>query len=140
MTIPSTRWSVDARRRLETATDARGRALAVHVVHQPGPLFATESEAAGVRVTPRSRPRRGGDRLAASYVNFAPVNGRVVAPRLDPRHDDAAFETLASLYPEREVVGVEAREILLGGGNVHCITQPVPAPVGGPPTERGPVH
>ncbi len=133
--------SADARRRLEAATDARGRALGVHLVHQPGPLFATATEAAGVSVAPGSRPRRAGDRLAASYVNFAPVNGRVVVPRLDPRHDGAALETVAGLYPDREVVAVEAREILLGGGNIHCITQPVPAPGdGGPPSEGGPVH
>ena len=78
---------------------------------------------------PGTQPRRAGDRLAASYVNFYPANGVVVVPLLDPRHDDAAVATLAALSPEREVVGVPAREILLGGGNIHCITQPVPARV-----------
>ena len=75
----------------------------------------------------RHAPRRAGDRLAASYVNFYPADGVVVVPLLDPRHDAAAVATLAALYPGREVVGVPAREILLGGGNIHCITQPVPA-------------
>jgi agmatine deiminase len=133
--------STDARRRLEAATDARGRSLEVHLLHQPGPLFATADEAAGVIVTPGSRPRRAGDRLAGSYVNFVPVNGRVVVPLLDPRHDDAALEALAACHPDREVVGVPAREILLGGGNLHCITQPVPAATDeGPPRGDGPVH
>ena len=50
-----------------------------------------------------------------------------MVPLLDPRHDDDALATLRTLYPDREVVGVPAREILLGGGNIHCITQPVPA-------------
>ena len=49
-------------------------------------------------------------------------------PLLDERHDDQALEVLAGLFPGREVVGVGAREILLGGGNIHCITQQVPAP------------
>jgi agmatine deiminase len=51
----------------------------------------------------------------------------VVHPRLDDRHDDEAAELLAAEFPDRQVVGVPGREILLGGGNIHCITQQVPA-------------
>ena len=112
-------------RRLEAAVDARGRSLEVHVLHQPGPLFVTAEEAAGVTTVPGSQPRREGDRLAGSYVNSYPGNGVLVVPRLDPVHDDAALAVLTALYPDRAVVGVPAREILLGGGNIHCITQPV---------------
>jgi agmatine deiminase len=36
------------------------------------------------------------------------------------------MRTLARIFPERRVIGVQAREILLGGGNIHCITQQVP--------------
>ena len=79
-----------------------------------------------MQAAPGSKPRRAGDRMAASYVNFYLANSRVVFPLLDPRHDEQAAATLAECFPEREVVGVPAREILLGGGNVHCITQQVP--------------
>ena len=48
-------------------------------------------------------------------------------PLLDERHDDEAAAILRGCFPDREVVGVPAREILLGGGNIHCITQQVPA-------------
>jgi agmatine deiminase len=51
-------------------------------------------------------------------------------PLLDERYDDRVAEILARCFPGREVVGVPAREILLGGGNIHCITQQVPAPTG----------
>ena len=118
--------SVDARRRLEAATDARGRSLEVHLVHQPGPLFMTDEEAAGVQPGPDAKPRPGGGRLAGSYVNFYLADGRVIMPLLDERTDEAAAEVLAELFPHRQVVGVETREILLGGGNIHCITQQVP--------------
>jgi agmatine deiminase len=124
---PQQRISRDARKRLEAATDARGRPLEVLPLPSPGPLQISAEEAAGVDVAEGTVPRRAGDRLAASYVNFYLGNSRVVHPLLDPRHDEEAAAILGRAFPEREVVGVAAREILLGGGNVHCITQQVPA-------------
>jgi agmatine deiminase len=116
----------DARRRLESARDAAGRELEVVTVPAPGPLHIEPGEAAGVTPRPGTHPRRAGDRLAASYVNFYPANSRVVFPLLDERCDERAAEVLAACFPDRELVGVPAREILLGGGNIHCITQQVP--------------
>jgi agmatine deiminase len=93
----------------------------------PGPILITEEEAGGVDAVEGTLPRRPGDRLAASYVNFYLGNRRVVHPLLDERHDERAAEILRSCFPGREVVGVRTREILLGGGNIHCITQQVPS-------------
>ena len=121
--------SSDARRRLEAATDARGRSLEVHLLHQPGPLYMTEDEARGRDHVDGTLPRPAGDRMAASYVNFDVANDRVVLPLLDERWDEPAAEALDALFADRRVVGVPAREILLGGGNIHCITQQVPLPV-----------
>ncbi len=119
--------SADALKRLEAATDARGRGLEVILIPSPPPLFMTDEEAAGVDHVEGSQPRRGGERLAASYVNFYISNDRVVYPLLDERTDEAAAAVLAECFPGRELAGVPAREILLGGGNIHCITQQVPA-------------
>jgi agmatine deiminase len=46
---------------------------------------------------------------------------------LDIEYDDHAREVLQEAFPDYEIVGVDAHEILLGGGNIHCITQQVPA-------------
>jgi agmatine deiminase len=119
--------SRDAAERLEAATDARGRSIEVIRLPSPGPITITEEEAKGVDAVPGSLPRRAGDRLAASYVNFYLATNRIVFPLLDERFDDAAADVLRGCFPECEVVGVSAREILLGGGNIHCITQQVPA-------------
>ena len=118
--------SRDAYERLKEARDARGRRFKVHKLQQPGPLHMTAEEAAGVDVAEGSQPRSAGHRLAASYVNFYIGNGRIVMPRLDPQRDGDARAKLKELFPQREVVGVPGREILLGGGNVHCVTQQVP--------------
>lgn len=124
---PQHEISADSRRRLETSTDARGRHFEVVLLPSPGPLTVTAEEAAGVEAAEGTIPRRPGDRLAASYVNFYPANGRLVMPLLDERYDEEAAAALRTAFPGREVVGVPAREILLGGGNIHCITQQVPA-------------
>lgn len=121
--------SLDARERLRAATDARDDPLEVILVPSPGPLRVAAEEAAGVRPVPGTKRRRAGEHLAASYANFYVANSRIVFPLLDERHDEQAAEILSAAFPEREVVGVSAREILLGGGNIHCITQQVPAAI-----------
>jgi len=123
---PQYEISRDANERLMQARDARGRRFKVHKLHQPGPLQMTRQEAEGVDAAEGTQPREASSRLAASYVNFYLGTKRVVVPLLDERRDGAALRKLKSLFPGREIVGVPGREILLGGGNVHCITQQVP--------------
>jgi agmatine deiminase len=124
---PQQAISRDALERLETASDARGRDFEAIKFPSPGPLRIEAEEAAGVEPRERTLSRRAGDRLAASYANFYLGNSRVVMPLLDERYDDEAAAILQGCFPEREVVGIPSREILLGGGNIHCITQQVPA-------------
>jgi agmatine deiminase len=126
---PQWRVSNDALERLSAARDARGRRFKVHKLPSPGPLKMTRAEAVGVLNRSGAKPRRAGERLAGSYANFYLANGGVIVPLLDPRTDLSALARLRRIFPQRKVVGVPAREILLGGGNIHCITQQVPAVV-----------
>jgi agmatine deiminase len=119
--------SREAHERLEAATDARGRSLEVIRLPSPGPILISEQEARGVDPVPGTQPRRPGDRMAASYANFYIATHRIVFPLLDERFDEEAASVLGECFPGREIVGVPGREILLGGGNIHCITQQVPA-------------
>lgn len=123
---PQYEISKDAFDRLSKATDARGRALEVVKLHQPGPLFLTKDEASTIDVVEGTEPREAGLRLAASYVNFYLCNGAVIMPLLDEKWDSKAMDTLTRAFPGRAVKGIPAREILLGGGNIHCITQQQP--------------
>jgi agmatine deiminase len=106
--------------------DAQGNGLDVVKIHQPGPLHITEEEAAGVDAVDGTQPRNVGDRLAGSYVNSYVGNGIAVVPVFDDPHDEEALDTYRRLLPGRRVIPVPGREILLGGGNVHCVTQQVP--------------
>ena len=125
---PQYERSVEALEVLRSTRDARGRELEVVLLHQPGPLTITEREAAGVDAVEGTQPRTAGHRMAGSYVNSYIGNEVVVVPVFDDPHDEPALATYAALFPGRRVVPVPGREILLGGGNVHCVTQQVPTP------------
>ncbi|MBW6464852.1 MAG: agmatine deiminase family protein, partial [Firmicutes bacterium] len=55
-------------------------------------------------------------------------NGGIVMPLFGDPQDQMAVEKIEKIFPDREVTGVFAREIILGGGNIHCITQQQPRP------------
>jgi agmatine deiminase len=124
---PQHEGSAEALDILSHAKDARGNALEIVKLHQPGPLHLTAEEAQGVDAVAGTQPRNAGDRLAGSYVNSYLGNGIAVVPVFDDPHDDAALDTYRRLLPGRRVIPVPGREILLGGGNVHCVTQQVPS-------------
>ena len=119
--------SAEAYDYLMSITDAQGRRLEIHKIHQPDPILIAAEESAGVQAGEGTLPREAGDRMAASYINFYFCNGGAIIPTFNDPHDTAALKKLQSLLPDRKVVGISAREILLGGGNIHCITQQQPA-------------
>ncbi|HTQ70615.1 MAG TPA: agmatine deiminase [Acidocella sp.] len=123
---PHYQISRDAQARLQGARDAKGRALVIEHIPMPTPMFYSQDEAEGLDATASGMNRKAGERLAASYVNFYIANGAIIAPAFGVETDEPARAVLARLFPEREIVMVPAREILLGGGNIHCITQQQP--------------
>lgn len=124
---PQYQRSAEAYDVLRASTDALGRPLEIHKIHQPQPMVMSEQEAIGLDVTDAAFLRPAGERLAGSYINFYIANGAIVLPQFNDPHDLAAKQNLAVLFPDREVIGLYAREILLGGGNIHCITQQLPS-------------
>lgn len=123
---PQYERSAQALEALENATDARGRPVRVEKLPMPGPLYLTDDEARGIdSLAPLAHaPQR--PRLAASYANFYLAADHLFVPLLDPEHDDEALACLSRIYSRHTVVGVATRELLLGGGNIHCATQQLP--------------
>jgi agmatine deiminase len=68
-----------------------------------------------------------GQLLPASYANFYVANGIVLAPVFSDKNDLAALRTLARLFPDREIIGIPCRDLILGLGALHCMTQQQPA-------------
>lgn len=97
---------------LEKATDAKGRSLTVIRIEQPPAVY------------------HEGVRQVLSYLNFYFVNGGIIMPVFGgdcAETDRAAQETLKRVFPDREIVAVDGLPIARGGGNVHCLTQQLPA-------------
>ncbi len=112
---------------LSKETDAKGRRLRITKLPVPHkPVCVTAEECGGYIFADGEDTREPGERLAASYVNFYFGNDCVLVPQFGGEYaaDDArACEILRGCIPDREIVPVPARVILLGGGNIHCITQ-----------------
>ena len=86
-----------------------GRAFRVETLPMPAPVYFD------------------GQRLPASYANFYIANKLVIVPTFNDANDRVALNTLADLFPGREVVGIACRDLVLGLGTIHCMTQQQPA-------------
>lgn len=120
---------------LDEQTDARGRRFKITKVPIPLPMHYSDEDCIGLlplaslsssstTASGDSNLRSTGTRLAASYINFYIANGGVVMPGFnDPVNDEFARNIIQEAFPQRRVIQVMTRDIVLGGGNIHCITQ-----------------
>jgi agmatine deiminase len=99
----------DNYRRLQSMCDAGGDPLRIVTLPMPEPITYE------------------GTRLPASYANFYVGNAVVLAPVFGGRRDAPALATLRALFPGREVVGINAVDLVWGLGAFHCLTQQQPA-------------
>jgi agmatine deiminase len=94
--------------RLREMKDQDGRALRVETLPMPQPVeFA-------------------GQRFPASYANFYIANRIVLVPTFNDANDRLALETLTAMFPDRAVIGIACRDLVLGLGTLHCMTQQQP--------------
>ena len=122
---------------LKCENDAKGRPFTVHKLPIPDvPVCVEESDMDGYEFEEGEDVREVGERLAASYVNFYICNHAVLLPQFggeNAESDERAAGILENLFPDREIVKIPARDIIVGGGNIHCITQQIPR--GGEPPQ-----
>lgn len=112
-------------RTLSGMTDAKGRKLKVHkICYTKHPVKMKKQFC--IDQVEGSKPRKKGELCIASYLNFLIVNGGVIVPQYDDENDKKALKQIQKLFPDRRAVGVHTKEIVYGGGNIHCITQQVP--------------
>ncbi|GMU91970.1 MAG: hypothetical protein AMXMBFR4_10280 [Candidatus Hydrogenedentota bacterium] len=69
----------------------------------------------------------GGMRLPATYANFLIVNGAVLLPTYaDEENDGRAMQALQTCFPDRAIVGIDCRSLILQHGSLHCATMHFP--------------
>ncbi|MCD7708344.1 MAG: agmatine deiminase family protein [Clostridiales bacterium] len=115
---------------LSNVTDAQGRKIIVHKLPIPDvPITITQEDLDGFEFEAGEDIRTVGERLAASYVNFYFSNQDLILPVFCGENEDSdrrAARLLQEWCPSRRVIPIPARDILTGGGNIHCITQQLP--------------
>ena len=94
---------------LKSTQDQDGKALRIETLPMPAPVIFD------------------GQRLPASYANFYIANGIVLVPVFNDPNDRVALYTLAALFPDRQIVPIASRDLVLGLGTLHCLTQQEPA-------------
>jgi agmatine deiminase len=96
--------------RLKSMKDQAGNPLRIETLPMPAPVFFNRQ------------------RLPASYANFYIANKLVLVPVFNDPNDRVALQTLAGLFADREIVPIYCRDLVLGLGTIHCMTQQLPAP------------
>lgn len=111
---------------LSNSVDAKGRKIKVRKLELPKPIFITEEEAKGIELSEYALTRMAGDRLPASYLNFYFVNKGIIVPKFNCSKDEIALKQFKKVFDNRTIVQFDVREMLLGGGGVHCMTMQIP--------------
>lgn len=93
---------------LKTFTDLKDKPFNIITLPMPEPQFYKK------------------DRLPASYANFYITNNSVLVPTFRCKNDDVAIETLKKVFKNRQVIGIDCSEIIIGLGSIHCLTQQIP--------------
>jgi len=66
-------------------------------------------------------------KLPASYANFYIANGVVLLPVFHVPEDEEAIRILKPHFPKRRIVPIDVRDLVIGFGGIHCVTQQQPA-------------
>lgn len=112
---------------LSSVTDSKGRSLTIIKMPLPKTMYMSKDEANQLTISSNAISRLEGRRLAGSYVNFYIGEKFIILPQFGCDEDSKAVEILKDFYKEeKDIIPVHSKEILLGGGNIHCITKQIP--------------
>ena len=116
----------NAERELYTQSKKLGIDISIHRVPTPKPIYASEEDRSNLVIHNNALKRVGGERLTASYINSYFINGAVLVPKFSCPEDEEAAEVFSNIIKGRDILQIESKELLLGGGGIHCAFMQVP--------------
>jgi len=136
----------DFHRQLEAMVDRHGNPYRLISVPTPAPLTITAESQQSIQVVPGVKNRRQAERVLASYVNLVILGGNsggnsgghsggkpggkaLLVPQFQLPEDQVALQILREALPDWDIIGVDAREFVVAGGGLHCMTHVIPADV-----------
>lgn len=99
----------DILKRLKKAKDAHGKKFEIFTVPSPGLIKGAE-----------------GDTMPASYLNFVILNDVVAFPSFKANMDEQVYYRLENLFPSKKILAIDCRDLLSGGGTLHCMSKNQP--------------
>ena len=108
---------------LKNAKDINGNPYQIVKVPIPDIFFTTKDDCADIEIVQGSKPRIEGLPIQASYINFIFANGAVIVPQFNLPQDNDALSVFKKVFTNRKVIPSHAREVVLGGGGLHCISR-----------------
>ncbi len=101
----------------------------IDVIKMPlpnAPVTISKKDLDGLTFAEGEDKREEGEILAASYINFYVYNEAVLCPKFGDINDPIAADVLRHCFTDREVIQIDAKPLIVGGGNIHCLTMQIP--------------
>lgn len=92
----------------------------------PTPMYYTLEEEKGFNLNNGSKKRLKNDRLAGSYINFYLGKKYIILPKFGVKEDEIVLKIFKTIFKDKNIHQINSKEILLGGGNIHCVTMQIP--------------
>ncbi len=97
-------------KQLKTFTNLQGQSFELKPLYMPKPALDSEN-----------------NRMPATYANFLIINKIVLMPIYgDAEKDEMAFNTLKACFPDRQVITIDCRALIVQHGSLHCATMQYP--------------
>jgi len=104
---------------LEDGDDAKTLLTAKNAMGEPYDfVFMPETKKKVVKVD--------GEWIKGAYLNFYVANAVVLVPNYNDENDAVANQILQNIYKDKEVIGIDVRDLYADGGMIHCVTQQQP--------------
>jgi len=110
---------------LSKAKDVEGEPYKIVKVPLPDIFHRTEDDCEGIHLRNDSKNRLINEPIQASYINFIFLNGAVIVPQFGLKQDEEALKVFRKTFGSVAVIPFFAREIVLGGGGIHCVSRNV---------------